>query len=304
MTNTIGMSSKVRLIAAVALCLQFCSPILSRGQSSKKSDIINRIVRQSDTIKYSLFKGQPAPSKELINVLARQAVWDDEAGELNPAGLRLRFQLIDEQGTPGGPLTERYRIFVEGAPENKIYAFEYWPIDKPLMTDPRNIYVNAQGLLMTHRPKPEQEMILKAPDEEFVLQVTVGSAEPMRSLLSSMDGQLKVFGTIVPHPVMLEEQGCRLEVRIAQPDTTAVLFVADGFPAKTRIPLVLQSEGAVESQILDTNEDGHAVMAGFPYVPGKTQGVLRASAEGPNCLPAVVLPWGPLPKAPPKAPQQ
>jgi len=119
---------------------------------------------------------------------------------LNSAGLRLRFELIDEQATPGGRLAERYRVFVEGAPENKVFAFESWPVDKPLSVDPRNIYVNAQGLLMTHRPKPEQEMSLKAPDEEFVLLLMAGSAEPLRSLLSSMDGQLKIFGTLVPRP--------------------------------------------------------------------------------------------------------
>jgi hypothetical protein len=286
------MSLPVRLLVSISLCLLFYFPFLSHGQSSRKSDILNRLAKQSDTIAYVLLNGQPVPAKELLTLLQRQARWDDEAGPLNPSGLHLRFEKIDEQaGLPGG-VAARYRVFAEGAPENKVFAFESWPMDKPLAADPRDVYVNVQGLLMIHRPRPEQETSLKAEGDELVLSLVTGSAEPMRFVLSSMDGQLKVFGTLVPHPVVAEDKGCRLEVRVAQPDATAVLLIVDGFPAKARIPLVLESEGAVDSRILDTNADGHAVMAGFPYLPGKAQGILRASAEGPNCLPTAVLPWG------------
>jgi hypothetical protein len=297
------MYSPSRLFVTVSLCVLLYSPILSRGQSSKKSDVFNHLAKQSDAISYSVFNGQSAPAKELLTLLERQARWDEEAGPLNPSGLRLRFEMIDEQVTPGGGVAERYRVFVEGAPENKVFAFEFWPMDKPLSVDPRDIYVNAQGLLMIHKPKPEQETSFKAAGDEFDILLTTDSAEPMRYLLSSMDGQLKVFGTLVPRPVVSEDKGCRLEARVAQPGASAVLIIADGFPAKARIPLVLESEGVIESGILDTNADGHAVMADFPYVPGKAQGVFRASAEGPNCIPTVVLPWGAATHAAPKAQQ-
>jgi hypothetical protein len=79
----------------------------------------------------------------------------------------------------------------------------------------------------------------------------------------------------------------------------AVLVVADRFPAKDKIPLVLESDGESVSQMLTTNAYGHGVMAVFPYVPGKAKGILKVTAEGPACLPYVVLPWG---KEPPSAP--
>ena len=44
-------------------------------------------------------------------------------------------------------------------------------------------------------------------------------------------------------------------------------------------------------------------MAVFPYVPGIAQGMLKASAEGPDCLPYIVLPWGAGPHAAPTTPQ-
>jgi hypothetical protein len=54
---------------------------------------------------------------------------------------------------------------------------------------------------------------------------------------------------------------------------------------------------------METDQDGHAVMAVVPIVPGKTQGTLKASAEGRNCLPSVLLPWSAAAKAPEKTPE-
>jgi hypothetical protein len=272
-------------------CALFCFPLQIRGQSFKKSDLFS----------YSNFGGETAPSKELLSVLERQARWDDAAGVFNPSGLHLRFVKIDEQPAQPASATVRYRIFAEGAPENKVYAFDTWTIDKPISADPRNIYVNGQGLLMIHRPRPEQETITSAGTDEFDVQLTTGNAEPVRFVLSSMDGQLKVFGTLVPRPVMQDDQGCRIEARIAQPNATAVLIVADGFPAKEKIPLVLQSEGGTLSETLITDADGHATIGVFPYLKGMTHGILKASAEGPGCLPFLVLPWGKAASAAPPA---
>jgi hypothetical protein len=117
-----------------------------------------------------------------------------------------------------------------------------------------------------------------------------------------MDRQLQIFDTLVPHPMAVEDKGCKLELRIAQPDTKAVLVFADGFPAKSKIPLVLESEGETALQEMVADSNGHAVFADFPYVLGKAQGNLKATAEGPHCVPSVVLPWGPATDAAPKTP--
>jgi hypothetical protein len=206
--------------------------------------------------------------------------------------VRLIFEKIDEQETQGGQAATRYRMRAEGAPENKVFSFGTWPIHTTFSTDIRDIYVNGQGLLMIHPPTPEQELSFKAGNDELDIMPVTVIAEPVRYLFSGRDRQLSIYGTLVPHPVISVDKGCRLEVRIAQPDAKAVLIIADRFPAKDRIPLVLESEGVSTSEMLNMNTDGHAVMAVFPYVPGRSQGMLKATAEGPGCLPSVLLQWG------------
>jgi hypothetical protein len=294
------MFKPIRLFACISLCALLHSPLYSYGQNS----------RQSEALNYFSFPGQPLPTKALLSLLERQARWDDAGpGDLilaglrvSPSGFHLRFEKIDEQVTPGGRVMPRYRVFAEGAPENKVFAISTWPMDKAISNDPRDIYVNGQGLLMLRRPKPEQELSLKAGDDEFNILPVTDIAEPVRYLLSTRYGPLSIPGTLVPHPVVSEDHGCRLEAIMAQPNAKAVLIVADRFPAKAKIPLVLESEDVISIEMLTTNADGHAVMAVFPYLRGKTHGMLKANAEGPNCLPNVVLPWGTEPHAAPKTP--
>jgi hypothetical protein len=194
-----------------------------------------------------------------------------------------------------------------------VFAFGLWSVSNKFLLDPSNvyskefapgggdIYANEQGLLMTRRPKPDEETSYRAADELEVAPITE-FAEPMRYLLESKDGDLQVFGTLVPHPALADDKGCRIEARIAQPASTALLIIMDGFPAKAKIPLVLESEGEIANDLLIADANGHAVTADFPYVAGKTRGVLKATAEGKECLPAVEVPWGPAVPAGAKAP--
>jgi hypothetical protein len=282
-----------RLIACLSLCILFHAALFSYGQFPKRTD----------TLKFFHFPGQTPSSADTRHLLENQVAWDDSGqDEMNPSGLQLRFEKIGEETTEGGRIAVRYRVFASGAPENKVFGFDTWQVGKDLAVDARDIYVNGQGLLMLHKPKPEQDTRFKVADDELEITPVTDSAEPIRFLLSSKDGQLQIFGTLVPHPVGADDQGCKIEVRIAQPDAAAVLIVVSGFPEKAKIPLVLESGGAATSETLSTNADGHGVMAGFPYVPGKTQGTLKATAEGPNCIPSVVLPWSAATHAVPKAP--
>jgi len=289
MADTIHMMAlPSRLIVCLSVLVSFQSPFLCYGQDSRKSDAVH----------YFRFYGQPFPASDLRVLLERQILWDDTGQNfLNPSGLQLSFEKIDEQTTPGGRVAARYRVLVPGAPENKVFAFESWPVGKKVSADSRDIYVNGQGLLMIHRPKPEQESSFNAGDDELEIAPVTETAEPIRFVLTSKDGQLRVFGTLVPHPLAADDQGCRLEVRIAQPESATFLIVADRFPENAKIPLVLESEGMIAREMLLTDSNGHAVMAGSPSVPHKAQGTFKATAEGPHCLPSVLLPWSVDPHA-------
>lgn len=244
------------------------------------------------------------PSKDLHRLLTRQAKWD-EAGLSNPdqSGLRLRLVKIDDEGTPGSAIPVRYRVFAEGAPQDMVFVLDTWPMSNELSVDPRDMYVNMQGLVMTHKPAPEQEISLKSPGDELDIQSAAGNGEPVRFALASRDGAISIYGTAVGHPVESYDRGCRIEARIAEPGATAVLITINGFPGKTKVPLVLESAGAQLSEVLDTNADGHAVIAVLTTVPGVTEGTLKATAEGKKCLPSIVLPWSVAAKAPATAPE-
>ncbi|MGA3081132.1 MAG: hypothetical protein ABSD44_07085 [Terracidiphilus sp.] len=301
MVDTTNMVRSILQIACIGLFVLFCFPSSSTGQGPKKPGILKNLTTQPYFVHFARLPSQTAPSNDLRSLLDRQARWDDAAlRNSEGSGLRLRFEKIDEQATQGGRIATRYRVYAEGAPQDKVFSFQTWLIDDTFSVDPRDIYVNGQGLLMTRKPKPEEEMVLKAEDDELHIVSVTQDAEPLRFQLTRRDGQEMIFGSLVAHPVVSFDQGCVLEVKIAQPGATTVLIDADGFPAKAKIPLVLKSEGEDVSDILDTNQDGHAVMAVMTAIPGKTQGMLKASAEGRNCLPSVVLPWSAGANAPEK----
>jgi hypothetical protein len=267
--------------AALFLCAVFSFLSLAQAQSSKKADGLT----------YSSFTGQPAPTKEVLFDLVRQVRWDTEAGDENPQGLRLRFEKINDPAQSATALP-RYRVFADGAPENKVYTLGIWLVGKEIAYGNQEIYVNSQGLLMIHRPTAEQATIFKAPADELEITPQGITAEPIRYILTSKDQQLSILGTIVPHPVTAQDQECTLEVRIAEPNAAAVLVVVDRFPPRTKVPLVLESEGETASLVTTTDSGGHAEVVDFPSVLGKTQGTLKTTAEGSNCLPSVLLPWG------------
>ena len=274
----------------------------SAKQKAKKPDLLEVFSNRSFQVRYVRFQGQAVPTKEFRLFLDHQAKWDDD-GVRDPNGSHLRFVKIENQAVQEGHGPTRYRVFAEGAPQNKVYSLQTWLVSDKTSTDPHDLYVNAQGLVMLRRPRSEEEAGLTAGPDELEVESGPVVAEPMRFLLSSLDGELLIYGTLVAHPLQSNDEGCRLEARIAQPDEATVLIVANGFPAKSKIPLVLRSGEAAVSDLLETDSDGHATAAVSPFVPGVTQGVLKASAEGPNCLPSVVLPWKTVANAAPKSPE-
>jgi len=306
MADTTSMMRLIsrKLCFALFLSLDFALSLQGQStkQDTKKPNLHGIFSDGSFQVRYVRFAGQTAPSKEFRVLLDHQARWDD-AGVSDPNGSHLRFVMIQNQPAQGEHGPVRYRVFAEGAPENKVYSLQTWLVSDVVTTpDPRDLYVNAQGLVMIRRPKPEEEASFAAGENELEVESGPSVAEPIRFLLSTLDGDLLIYGTLIAHPLLSIDQGCRLEARIAQPNEATVLIVANGFPPKSKIPLVLRSGDSLANDTMETNSDGHAVWAASPIVPGMTQGTMKASAEGPNCMPSVVLPWRAAPNVAPKTP--
>jgi hypothetical protein len=260
---------RITLVNMLAcLCLAFVVPVLSAQASTQ---VIPR---------------------ETQDLLQRQIVWDEnQPNGKNPTGLFIQFSKIDET-TSSGKRVAQYRAYVFGAPQDKIYTLTVWKIGSEPHTLSGQVYVNAKGLMMAHKPRPEQVNSDFVGDDELQLAVQAAQAEPMRYALASNDKKLLISGTLVPFPREDTDRGCRLEVRLAQPDASAVLVYADGLQANAEIPLQLLTAGEPGTGKVSVNAQGHAVTTVYPSANGKDSGAFRVSLAIPECSVAVDIPWG------------
>jgi hypothetical protein len=231
----------------------------------------------------------PYKSQELFQ---RQISWDENSpSEKNPKGLFFQFSKTDET-TSSGKRVVLYRAYVFGAPENKKYTLTVWRLGTDPHTLSVDVYVNAKGLLMTHKPRPEQENSDFVGDAELHIAVQAARAEPVRYAFASSDKALLVYGTVVPFPLTDTDRDCQLEVRLAQPDATVVLIYADGLRANAEIPFQLLSAGQPETGKFSVNAQGHAVTTAIPALAGTESNSLRVTLTTPECSVAIALPWG------------
>jgi hypothetical protein len=230
--------------------------------------------------------------QETQDLLQRQISWDEnKPSEKNPDGLYFQFSKTDET-TASGKRVAHYRAYILGAPEGKRYTLTVWRIGTAPRILSNEVYVNAKGLLMVHKPSPEQEDSDFVGQDEFQLVVQAAQAEPVRYALASSDKKFLIYGTMVPFPLADTDRGCKLEVRLAQTDATAVLIYADGLPANAEIPFQLLTGGESKTEKFSVDAQGHAVTAGFPSLDRNENGSLRVNLTTTKCSVAVDLPWG------------
>jgi hypothetical protein len=231
-------------------------------------------------------------SEQMQDLLQRQMAWDENSTNAkNPGGLHFQFFKIDETGS-SGKRTLTYRVYVRRAPEDKKYTLTVWRIGSEPRQIPGDIYLNAKGLLMVHKPKPGQEDSDFVGDDELHLAVQAAQGEPIRYALASSDKQIIIDGTVVPFPLEDQGQGCRLEVRLATPNADAVLISADGLPANADVPIQLVSGGATETGSFHTDAQGHAVTTDLPNASNLDSGSLRVTLATQECSTAVEVLWG------------
>lgn len=226
-------------------------------------------------------------------VLERQIGWDDNLpGEANPRGLQFQFSKIGDLNLPQGHFVN-YRAYVHGAAENKKYSVGIWKVGADIQILPAEVYVNARGLLMDHKPRPDQENKDSVEEEdELDLALQAAHGEPIRVVLASADGKVMIPGTIVPFPIESKDKNCRLEIRLASPDAEAILIYADGLPPNTEVPFQSVSAGEAGQGKFTVNASGHAATADLPYVEGKASGVVKETLTTKECSVSVEIPWG------------
>jgi hypothetical protein len=231
--------------------------------------------------------------EELKADLQRQIGWDDNLpSEVNPTGLQFQFSKIGDKTFPQGHAVN-YRAYVHGAAENKKYSLGIWKVGAEMQILPTDVYVNAKGLLMDHKPRPDQENKDSVEEEDEIdLALQAARGEPIRVVLATADGKLMVPGTVVPFPIVGKDKNCRLEIRLATPDAEAILVYADGLPPNTEVPFQSNSAGEQGQASFSVNAHGHAATADMPYVEGKASGVVKETLATKECSVSVEIPWG------------
>lgn len=231
-------------------------------------------------------------SDDIQDLLQRQVAWDKIVpGGKNPAGLQFQFFKIDET-THDGKHELRYRAYVLGAPTNKKYALGVWKIGSELHMLHGDVYVNNKGLLMTQKPRPEEEDADFLGDDELDLTMEAARGEPVRFALVSSDKKLFIPGTVVPYPVEDAGNGCQLEVRLAMPDAKAVLVYADGLPPNTEVPFQTLSAGQPGTGVFNVDAQGNAVTPYASQDDSGAEGPLKLTLSAKQCSASVEIVWG------------
>jgi hypothetical protein len=239
-------------------------------------------------------RGLPPEELTMLNL---QVGWDDAVRSAqNPSSLRMSFTLIDTDAFVSSNLVHhvvRYRAFAPGAPADQVYSLSSWKIGSEVQTIYDQVYVNAKGLLMLHKPRPDQQD-KDAVDTQDGIELSLETArgEPVRYVLTTADGKLLVPGTVVPYPIESKDGSCRLEARLGMPDAEAVLLYIDGLAPKVDVPFQEISEGESHVSTFHTNARGHAAAVDLPFVANKAAGILKVSVAAKGCSAAVEIPWG------------
>jgi hypothetical protein len=230
---------------------------------------------------------------ELKADIQRQIGWDDNLpSDVNPSGLKFQFSKIGDLTLPQGHVTT-YRAYVHGAAEGRKYYLGIWKVGAEVQILPTDVYVNAKGLLMDHKPRPDQEnKDAVEEDDELDLAPQAARGEAIRVILATADGKFMVPGTVVPFPIVSKDKNCMIEIRLASPDAEAILIYADGLPPNTEVPFESNSAGDVSQNKFTVNAQGHAAAADQPYVDGKNTGVVKETLTTKECSVSVEIPWG------------
>ena len=236
---------------------------------------------------------QAESQSEMLKRVQQQVGMDDHMPDTaNPRGLQIQFKKMDELNLSQGHFI-RYRAYVPAAQEGQRYSLAVSKIGAEVHVAYDMVYVNAKGLLMVHKPRPEQENLDTVEDaDELDLAVQAARGEPVRFILATNDGKFLIPGTVVPYPIESHDSNCHLEARLGAPDGEAILYYIYGLDPKSKVPFQLSSTGYEGNGTFTANSDGHAVSIDFPEMDGSQPGTSKVTVAVKGCSTSVEISWG------------
>lgn len=235
--------------------------------------------------------GAPAAEEQVQARLNQTAAATVRWEENTSPGLTANVQLIKKDQVNGKPVMQ-YRLKVTGAPRNKLYKLEAWPITFP---DPvkmmEGLAIAADGTVGC--PKDSNRSCAQMiKGSELKLTYSPGLGEIFRHALVSEDGRSQIFFSIVPAPLTESDKSCTLEVLELEPGFGLAIVRGKGFTPGEQVAFHTQSYQEVHDLQPTVTPQGEFWATLSPWVKGRTTGTTQVSVKGKTCAPKIAFEWG------------
>jgi hypothetical protein len=192
----------------------------------------------------------------------------------------------------GGKLAVKYRVYISGAPKDKLYTLLQWPINAPKPSPAvKGLTLASDGLLICEGRKPGQCTSDKK-DDPVDLALFPAKGEPSRLALISEDQKTKVFFVIIPDPISQTDNGCTIDVVRLLPKFELAVVQARGFKPNDEVEMVSDSAGEIQRSKTKANSKGEYLTVMLPAVEGKSSGTDKVSLKSSTCALTASFEWG------------
>jgi len=245
--------------------------------------------------------GEPAPEppklsdEEVIARATRTAqatiLWD---GSSTP-GMKADVELLKQREVAGGRLLVQYHLKISGAPHNQPFTLMGWPItrgDAGAMMDGLAI---AQDGTVGCPDVSTGSCAQRFKGAELILNYEATKGEIFRHALISADQKARIFFSIVPSPIVVNDQACSLEVVRLSPNFELVLVRGKGFQAGEDVRFHEQSFQEVHDVPVKADAKGEFQAQLTPGIKGRVGGTSNVIATGKSCTPTISFDWGQAP---------
>lgn len=236
-----------------------------------------------------LFAQQPDPAQTASNMLNASRQWLD--GKLSTPGVTAKLR-EKERSSQDNRLKVVYNLVVDGAPKDQTYVLIAWPINtaKPV-EQLKGLSIDADGVIVCAGKTPEQ-CVGEKENDPVNLPLFPAKGEIVRVALVSSDQKTKIFGAVVPDPIVSSSSPCSLEAIRLMPQFALALVRAKGYAANETVTFFSKSYDESHQQDVKANSEGNAIWGMLPAVKGKQRGTTMVSAKGGSCTSSISFDWG------------
>jgi hypothetical protein len=209
---------------------------------------------------------------------------------LNSPGASMQLREISREKVKGETVVT-YRILTLGLPITSSYSLMTAGFDYVAVSRLDGLTLDESGQAIC----AGKQNLCGEPDEPsapYDLKVVAAKGEPKRFGLVSRDHNFKAFISIVPFPVEGVDAICSVEAILLTPKAEALLVLGRGFPANSEVRMQANSAGETHFTTEMTDDRGNFSKIQLPYVEGKSNGLIRVTAQSKACAPFVDFQWG------------